>query len=147
MSGTAPLPGGRGVRITGKDGSSADVEIRVDEITRLHELAFLDSNLLLENRAKLEATKRKWAWPNEPSPRDVVDRGGLRSSITGRPDSPTEWVHAVNVSYAAPVLLGYRRGTRNYPARNIYKDPLERFARSFETAFRRRTAADRGGPT
>lgn len=119
-------------------GLEADVTIRVDEITRRHELAFLDANLALENLAKREATLRKWEWPNDPSPRDVVDYGQLRSSITAAPDGTLlEWLHAVNVEYATPVLLGYRVGTKTFPGRNIYAEPLKRLPRLFANAFRR----------
>lgn len=138
------LPAGGTRIITGERGSSAEVTIRVSEITRAHELAFLDANLRLENLAKREVKLVKWAWPVDPSPRDVVDRGGLGSSIQAIPEGPTSWVHAVNVNYAAPVLLGYRvrtrKGYRNMPGRNIYREPLETFSRAFTNAFRRRSA-------
>jgi len=143
----APAPGsvpGRPVRILAtRDGTEIAIELRVDEITRAHELAFYDANLALENLAKREVKLRKWAWPNEPQIRDVVDRGGLGSSITATPQDASlrDWTHAVNVNYAAPVLLGYRLGKRNYPARNIYAEPISKFARIFERAFRRRAAA------
>lgn len=124
-------------------GLEADVTIRVEEITRQHELAFLDANLALENLAKREATLRKWDWPNPPTKRDVVDFGQLRASILARPDGNLrEWIHSVNVEYATPVLLGYRRGTRTYPGRNIYEEPLRRLPKLFANAFTRR-----GGPT
>lgn len=151
----APRPGsvpGRPVRIlTTGEGAEIAIELEVDKITREHELAFLDANLALENLAKQEVKLRKWSWPVEPSPRDVVDRGGLGSSITATPEDETsrEWVHAVNVNYAAPVLLGYRvrtaRGYRNMPARNIYKEPLTQFARIFARAYARRARSAPGG--
>lgn len=139
------LPG-RPVRIL-KSGKSSEVEItlEVGEITRAHELAFLDANLAIENLSKKEVKLRKWAWPVEPSPRDVVDRGALGSSITATPQDSSlrDWTHAVNVNYAAPVLVGYRvrtrSGYRNMPARNIYAEPLSKLGRIFERAFRRRS--------
>lgn len=120
-------------------GLDATVTIRVDEILQQHRAAFLDANLAMENLAKREATLRKWDWPNDPSPRDVVDSGRLRSSIFARPDGDlTEWLHAVDVAYAIPVLLGYRLGTKTYPGRNIYDEPLRRLPRLFANAFTRR---------
>lgn len=148
--GTTP---GRAVRIltTGK-GSEIDVVLNVEEITRAHELAFLDANLALDNLAKREVKLNKWAWPVGKSPRDVVDRGALGSSIQAVPQDSSlrDWTHAVNVNYAAPVLLGYRvrtsRGYRNMPARNIYREPLSKLAQIFERAFRRRAREVGGGP-
>lgn len=140
----APAPGtvpGRPVRIlTTGEGAEITIDLEVESITKAHELAFLDANLALENLAKKEVKLRKWAWPNDPSPRDVVDRGGLGSSITATPEDETsrEWIHAVNVNYAAPVLLGYRLGKRNYPARNIYREPLKALPKIFERAYARR---------
>lgn len=132
------LPTG-GVRL------DVEIRIRVDEITRAHELAFLDANLALDNLAKREVKLNKWQWPVGQSPRDVVDRGGLGSSIQVVPDSPTEFVHSVGVDYAAPVLLGYRvrtrSGFRNMPARNIYAEPLTKFARIFASSFGRRSSS------
>jgi hypothetical protein len=151
----APRPGtvpGRPVRIlsTG-EGAQIAIELEVDEITKAHELAFLDANLALDNLAKKEVKLRKWAWPIDPSPRDVVDRGQLGSSIQATPQDETgrEWIHAVNVNYAAPVLLGYRvrtaRGYRNMPARNIYREPLSKFAAIFGRAYARRARGNPGG--
>lgn len=144
------LPG-RPVRIlkSGK-GSEIEITLNVSEITRAHELAFLDANLALDNLAKREVKLRKWAWPIDPSPRDVVDRGALGSSIQAVPQDSSlrEWTHAVNVNYAAPVLLGYRVRTRRgfsvMPARNIYAEPLERLPRIFERAFARRARPSGG---
>jgi len=136
-----------------KSGKSSEVEItlEVGEITRAHELAFLDANLALENLAKREVKLNKWTWPVGQSPRDVTDRGGLGSSIQAIPQDSSlrDWTHAVNVNYAAPVLLGYRvrtkSGYRNMPARNIYAEPLSRLGQIFERAFRRRSRPSGGG--
>lgn len=136
---------GRPVRIikSGK-GSEIEITLNVEQITRAHELAFLDANLALDNLSKREVKLRKWAWPIDPSPRDVVDRGGLGSSIQAVPQDSSlrDWVHAVNVNYAAPVLLGYRvrtrSGFRNMPARNIYAEPIGKLAGIFARSFARR---------
>lgn len=151
MSSTTRVPG-RPVRIvTSGSSSEVTIDLNVDTITRAHELAFLDANLAIDNLAKREVKLRKWAWPIDPSPRDVVDRGALGSSIQAVPQDSSlrEWTHAVNVNYAAPVLLGYRvrtaRGFRNMPARNIYKEPLTKLAGIFERAYRRRSRAAPGG--
>jgi hypothetical protein len=142
---------GRPVRIVTSGASSeVTIDLQVDAITRAHELAFLDANLAIDNLAKREVKLRKWPWPIDPSPRDVVDRGQLGSSIQAVPQDSSlrEWTHSVNVNYAAPVLLGYRvrtaRGFRNMPARNIYREPLAKLGGIFERAFRRRSRSTGG---
>lgn len=136
------------IRVTGPGG---EVVIRVNAGGLIDAAvgAFQEANQYLQTAAVQEATRTKWAWPNEPSPRDVVRPppigGGLRSSIRGEPEpgDGTAWLHTVNVSYAAPVLLGYRlrtkAGIKTFPARNIYRQPLTGggFRKVFDTAYAR----------
>lgn len=137
------------IRVTGPGG---EVIIRVNAAALLEGAlaAFGEANEFLQTAAVQEASTTKWAWPNEPSPRDVVRPppigGGLRSSIRAEPEPGTgdAWLHTVNVAYAAPVLLGYRlrtaSGIKTFPARNIYRDPLTggRFFAVFNAAYRQR---------
>lgn len=70
------------------------------------EAAFKDANMLLGRQFQQSITANKWPWPNEPSPRDIVDTGQLRDSYADEPLSKTEHVHSWNTEYAMAVHEG-----------------------------------------
>ena len=126
-------------------GGEVTITIRGSVLLDAAREAFAEANDLVRQQAFQEASRRKWPWPNPPSPRDVVRDGLLRSSITAEVEPGSDgmvWLHTVGVAYAAPVLLGYRQrtasGIRTYPGRNIYRDPVTRRMRgAFDAAYAR----------
>jgi hypothetical protein len=116
-----------------------EFQVNVGPITAAVEKAFLQANEKFGVRAQQEITDDKWYWPNQPSPRDIVDQNGLRGNYEPSPVSPTEYEHAWTVDYAMAVhegaLFGGSDGsnpTAGYPARPWTKAPLERFPKDFE---------------
>jgi hypothetical protein len=138
------LTGGMKVIRRSSEGGEIVITYSFDGLRAAAVEAFAEANEWLDDRAKREANLVKWPWPNDPSPRDVRDVGRLISSITAEVE-PTatepgsQWLHTVDVDYAAPVLLGYRQGSRTYPARNIYEAALDHggFDATFIDAYRR----------
>jgi hypothetical protein len=139
------------IRITGPGGEWT-IQVNADALLDAAQEAFAEANQFVDSAAKAEASRTKWPWPNDPTTRDVVDSGRLRSSITAEPEPQAPggldvaWLHTVSVAYAAPVLLGYRQktaaGIKTYPARNIYLVPVrDRMQRVFTGAYLRRLQA------
>lgn len=139
------------IRITGPGGEWT-ISLNADALLDAAQEAFTEANQFVQAGAVAEASRTKWPWPNEPTTRDVVDDGILRSSITAEaepapaPGLDVSWLHTVNVAYAAPVLLGYRQVVggriKTYPARNIYLVPVrDRMQRVFTGAYLRRLQA------
>jgi hypothetical protein len=109
-----------------------EFQVNVGPITDAVTKAFGEANLLLGRHAAREITDDKWNWPTNPSPRDIVDQGGLRGSYQPATISPTEYEHAWTVDYAIAVHEGAVRGGGNLPGRPWTKEPLERLPRDFE---------------
>lgn len=148
-----PIGSGRSqIRVSGPHGEVI-ITLNADSILAAARDAFTEANQFLQTAAVGEATRSKWDWPVGQSPRDVVAPppfgGALRSSITAAPEpggTDPAWLHTVGVSYAAPVLLGYRiktrSGIRTMPARNIYLVPVtKRLQGVFTGAYARRLRA------
>lgn len=96
-----------------------------DDITRAAHEAIRKTGDYLEQRFVEELSDPKWAWPSEPSPRDIVDSGRLRASMqrVSRPGSETfSWP----LEYATQVHEGavLTNGT-GLPARPWTKEPLK----------------------
>jgi hypothetical protein len=116
-----------------------EFQVNVGPITAAVEKAFSQANELFNRNAAKEITDDKWYWPSQPSPRDVIDLGGLKGSYQPLQVSPTEYEHSWTVDYAMAVhegaLFGGSDGsnpTAGYPSRPWTKAPLERFPKDFE---------------
>ena len=94
--------------------------------------AFTDANQVFNRRAAREITDDKWNWPTNPSPRDIVDKGGLRNSYVPTQVSPTVYDHAWTVDYAMAVHEGAARSGTSLPARPWTDAPVEALPRDFE---------------
>ena len=95
---------------------------------------FREANEAMTANIVKEATDSKWAWPTNPSPRDVVDKNanGFRSSIKGEGEPPSDYVHSINVKYALAVVKGYKLASGFIgPARDVFKAPLEGLPKDF----------------
>lgn len=102
------------------------------EIVEAFEDAFVSANEALEPQFTREITASKWNWPNNPSPRDIVDDGILRQSYEATPGR-TVFDHSWNVDYAVAVHEGAVRAEGpDFPARPWTEAPLERLPRNFE---------------
>lgn len=55
-----------------------ELDLRINEPL---EQAFNDLTAWLATRFTREISQAKWQWPRDPSPRDIVDKGGLRKSL------------------------------------------------------------------
>lgn len=106
----------------------AKITIDLKQIEEKAIAAFKETTLLMGNAFTQEISENKWGWPVEPSPRDVVDTGRLRSSqqLTFLSATQAQW--SWNTDYALPVCLGYtKRNGKSYPGRNWVADGLKRF--------------------
>lgn len=56
----------------------AEIDLRIDDALRE---AWNDLSAYMAKRFTQEIGAEKWAWPREPSPRDIVDTGNLRKSL------------------------------------------------------------------
>ena len=115
-----------------------EFKINVGPITAAVEEAFGQANEKFGVRAQQEITDDKWYWPSAPSPRDIIDNGGLRQSYTPTPIGAREYEHAWTVDYAMAVHEGalFDGGTgpaaTGYPSRPWTKAPLEKLPKDFE---------------
>lgn len=105
---------------------SFDLDWNGDKIVAALSEPFHQANEQLGVAFAQEISSNKWDWPNEPSPRDIVDDGDLRQSYKGERATPTDHDHSWNVDYAMAVHEGYvlKNGTR-MPGRPWTKEPLE----------------------
>ena len=120
-----------------------DLDWNGDRIVAALSEPFHQANEVLGREFAKEITANKWLWPNEPSPRDIVDTGELRRSYAGERASPTDHDHSWNVDYAMAVHEGYvlKNGTR-MPGRPWTKEPLENG--TLEKAFEKLAQAELG---
>ena len=119
-----------------------DLKLNGPEITRALEEAFSETNDLFNRNAAREITKDKWAWPNAPSPRDIVDLGGLRDSYQRTNVSAREVDHTWTVDYAMAVHEGaVISGSGGFPGRPWTLEPIERLPKDFEKVAKRLLAA------
>ena len=92
---------------------TARVNLKVEgQVSAAAQKAFVATALALDRELKLALSDPVWEWPNQPSPRDIVDTGQLRASQT-MVFSPTSVSFAWPVAYAAAVHEGvsYSNGT------------------------------------
>ena len=61
---------------------SYQLDFNTDDLRRAAQEAFRDTALILAGQLTQSISDPAWNWPNEPSPRDIVDTGRLRSSQT-----------------------------------------------------------------
>jgi hypothetical protein len=116
---------------------SFEVKLNTGPITQAVERAFGQANEIFGRDAAREITDDKWNWPRDPSPRDIVDQGGLRNSYVPLGISPREYEHAWTVDYAMAVHEGAQRGSTALPARPWTDRPLELLPKRFETLARK----------
>lgn len=99
--------------------SEFTIEIDSDRIEGELTRAFKSVIFALGVKFTEEISSNKWAWISNPTPRDIVDTGRLRSSQSLEFDSPTEAVFNWATDYAVYVHEGvqFRNGTRTPPRR------------------------------
>ena len=114
------------------------VTINTPQLTAAVLSGFQEANLVFGRNAQAEITKDKWAWPNPPSPRDIVDNNGLRNSYTPTPIPPDAYDHVWTVDYAMAVHEGVEE--KNFPGRPWTKAPLEQLPGDFEKLARQKLA-------
>lgn len=87
--------------------------------------AWVDSMLILSREFTQQISDPKWRWPNNPSPRDIVDTGQLRSSQQDdiqRDQATFSWP----VEYAPYVHEGYVGiDGKTYPARPWTREAIK----------------------
>lgn len=107
---------------------------------------FHQANEVLGRKFQTEITAKKWDWPSDPSPRDIVDTGELRRSYVGEREAglpAPEHSHSWNTEYAMAAHEGARLANGDtMPARPWTKEPLE--AKTLETAFEKLAKAALG---
>lgn len=93
----------------------------------VEEATFRRSALWLDGRFTEELSRADWDWPVNPTKRDVVDTGRLRSSQTRQPQSDGSVVFSWPVEYATAIHEGYvlRDGNRRMPGRPWTQRPLD----------------------
>lgn len=94
--------------------------------------AFTDANQVFGRKAAREITDDKWNWPRGETPRDIVDKGGLRNSYTPTQVNATTYDHAWTVDYAMAVHEGAVRNGADMPGRPWTKEPVEALPKDFE---------------
>lgn len=103
---------------------------RGDDILAALPGPFRETNEIYQRRAQQAITENRWQWPVQPSPRDIVDQGGLRDSYRGFPVPPFSYDHAwggEDVAYALAVHEGARLQEGNQPARPWAITALDEF--------------------
>lgn len=120
-----------------------DLDWNGDRIVAALSEPFHQANEVLGREFAKEITANKWQWPNEPSPRDIVDTGELRRTYAGERASPTDHDHSWNVEYGMAVHEGYvlKNGSR-MPGRPWTQEPLE--SGKLEKAFEKLAQAELG---
>lgn len=85
-----------------------DFEVHFNTVQLLGaaQAAFKDANMLLGIELQKSITKNRWSWPNEPSPRDIIDKGQLRDSYSPTPMPPDMYEHSWGTEYAMAVHEG-----------------------------------------
>lgn len=110
---------------------SPNLDLNDDAVLQAVSDAFTEANEILGRQAQQEITANKWAWPNPPSPRDIVDHGQLRSSYGGDREGDS-YAHTWATGYATAVKEGYvTRSGSTMPGRDWTKEPLGRFDETF----------------
>lgn len=104
----------------------ADVQINAAQILAALREPFSETNELLGREMQRQLTDPKWAWPTQPSPRDIVDTGRLRDSYQGTADG-LEYEHAYPVRYALAVHNGAVMRNGSQPARPWVKQAVKEF--------------------
>ncbi len=61
---------------------SYQLDFDTNDAKKAAQQAFRDTALILAGQLTQSISDPSWDWPNEPSPRDIVDTGRLRSSQT-----------------------------------------------------------------
>lgn len=103
-----------------------DIQWNGDRLLDALSEPFQQANETLGNAFQEEITASKWAWPSDPSPRDIVDTGELRRSYAGDRDGKFAHIHSWNVDYALAVHEGARfRNGGSMSGRPWTKEPLE----------------------
>ena len=113
--------------------SEYSIEINSDRIEEEIARAFKSATFALGVKFTEQISLNKWEWISDPSPRDIVDTGRLRSSQSLEFESPTQAVFNWATDYAVYVHEGvqFRNGTRT-PARRWTEAALNDF--DFEAA-------------
>jgi phage gpG-like protein len=65
-----------------EQGVSYQLDFDTNDAKKAAQQAFRDTALILAGQLTQSISDPSWDWPNEPSPRDIVDTGRLRSSQT-----------------------------------------------------------------
>ena len=100
--------------------------------------AFKEANDVTGRRFQQEITSNKWAWPNPPSPRDIVDLRNLRDSYTPQVGE-TEWRHQWLVEHAIYAHEGWTtRSGFVGPPRRWTTAPRQDFPKVYVLLARRR---------
>lgn len=85
---------------------SFQLDFDTSDAKRAAQQAFKETALILAGQLTQSISDPVWDWPNDPSPRDIVDTGRLRSSQTVTFLGPMEAEYAWPVEYAEYVHEG-----------------------------------------
>lgn len=126
----------------------AEFNLNDAQILAAIQSGFEEANLVMLGHFDREITASKWTWPYPPVTRDIVSEGILRQSYGPSQEladrSGFAFLHNWNTRYAVPVHEGYvTRAGNTMPGRPWTKEPLERFARIFESQANRALKAIR----
>lgn len=121
-----------------------DFEVNFNTTRLLNSLEqpFHEANEIMFRQTQMEVRANKWQWPRETkrkrgedvtSPRNIIDEGTFSDSHQHTRVDDTTHEHSFNTEYALAVVLGAKlaNGTE-LPARNVFKEPVEKLPGTFE---------------
>lgn len=104
--------------------------------------AFHQANEMMVGDVAREVVSNKWEWPRETirergdpvgSPRNIIDTTAFQRSQGNDRISETEHEHRFDTDYALAVVLGAKLSNGTVlPARDVFKEPLEKLPKKFE---------------
>lgn len=105
--------------------------------------AFHQANEQMVGDVAREVVSNKWEWPRETtrkrtgevvtSPRNIIDTTTFQQSQGNERVSDTEHEHSFDTDYALAVVLGAKLSNGTVlPARDVFKEPLEKLPKKFE---------------